>query len=70
MLEDAIAVLGGEVDALGIPQVGTSLWYIKQAKSLGLSMLKAMQAKGINDPVLADRFRKDLRQQLQQELQS
>ena len=64
-LEEAIAQLEAEVEATGTPYVGSILWWVLRARSQGLSLLKALQAKGISDPVVAENFRKKTRLELQ-----
>ena len=63
-MDEAILVLQAEVEALGFPPEGTKQWYLRQAKSLGLSMLRAASAQRQTDPVSLNQFRKKLRVQL------
>jgi len=63
-VDEAIAALQAEVEALGFPPEGTKQWYLRQAKSLGLSMLRAAMVQRQTDPVSLDQFRKKLRVQL------
>ena len=63
-LNSTIAALEEEISRLGAPREGTSLWWMLRAKSTGLSLLRSLRQKGITDPVMADAFRKDIRQQL------
>lgn len=66
-LDSAIAALEDEVSKLGTPPAPASggaasaLWWTLRAKSTGLSLLKALRAKGILDPEMADSYRKELR---------
>lgn len=62
--ENAIAMLEAEIEQLGKPEAGTSLWWMLRAKSLGLSLLRSLKAKGIDDPAMAELFRKDVRKRL------
>ena len=63
MLEEAIAALQLEVDALAGEREGTALWYTRQAKSLGLSFLKRCAQVGINDPIILNATRKAVRRE-------
>lgn len=71
-LDSAIAMLEEEVSLLGTPaspangEAASSVWWMLRAKSTGLSLLKALRAKGIIDPVMAENYRKDLRVRLVQ----
>ena len=63
-MDGAITALQAEVEELGFPPEGTKQWYLRQAKSLGLSMLRAASVQHQTDPVSLDQFRKKLRVQL------
>lgn len=70
-LDSAIGALEAELDSLGSPilkdgQPATSLWYLLQAKSLGLSLLRTLQQRNITDPAMVQLFRQDLRKKLVQ----
>lgn len=67
-LDAAITQLQAEVDGIGFPGTGTTLWWMLRARSQGLSLLKAIQAKGISDPVVAEAFRKETRLELQKQV--
>lgn len=66
-IELAIALLEDEIQALGKPREGTSQWFLLRGMSHGLSLLKAMLAKGFHsDPLAAETFRKSLRVEIMQ----
>ncbi len=70
-LDSAIGALEAEVaDLAARPlkdgQPASSLWYMLQAKSLGLSLLRTLAQQNITDPVLVNKFRADLRIKLVQ----
>ena len=65
-LDSAIGALEAEISTLGAPRPGDALWFTLQAKSLGLSLLRTLRQHNITDPVMANRFRQDLRKTLVQ----
>lgn len=67
-LQSAIGVLDVEIDRLGKPQAGSSLWWLLQAKVLGRSLLRKLLQSKITDPVAADRFRQDIRSELMKDV--
>lgn len=64
-LDEAITQLQAEIDAIGLPVPGTTLWWVLRARSQGLSLLKTLQVRGISDPVVAEAFRKKTRLEMQ-----
>lgn len=66
-LDSAIAMLEEEISRLGTPaspangEAASALWWTLRAKSTGLSLLRALRAKDILDPVMAENYRKDIR---------
>lgn len=63
MIDDAIAILEAEVAAFGQgtkdqPAEGTPEFFILRAKSVGLSMLRSMQARGLDSPSRVESFYK------------
>lgn len=71
LLDDAIAGLEREVLPLQsmllarIISPSSQLWWVLQAKSLGLSYLRTMKQQGVTDPVVADQLRKEWRTEMQ-----
>lgn len=70
-LDSAIGVLEAEIQGLGSAtlkggQPPTSLWYLLQAKSLGLSLLRTLNQHNITDPVAVNLFRSEFRKNLVQ----
>ncbi len=65
-LDAAISLLQAEVErsTARIQQPGDTNWHVSRAKSFGLSLLKTLKQKGLDDPQAADQFRKDLRTDL------
>lgn len=63
MLEDEITQLRSLCPTVN--DVGNIYWWCLQAKSLGLSHLKSLQAQGITDPLQADQVRQSYRKELQ-----
>lgn len=67
----AISTLEAEVLRLGAPEPGRPLWLVLQAKSLALSALRAIRARGIAaDPQLVEQYRRDCRRLFVAELGS
>lgn len=68
-LPAAVALLELEVAKLQgrKPVPGDTNWHLLQAKSLGLSLLRTLASKGLDDPIAVDAFRKDVRMSLVQE---
>lgn len=68
-LPAAVALLEMEVAKLQgrKPAPGDTNWHMLQAKSLGLSLLRTLAQNGLDDPIAADAFRKDLRLSLVQD---
>lgn len=66
-LQSAIGVLDAEIDQLGSPKLGTSLWWLLQAKATGRSLLRVFNQRKIFDPIAADRFRQGVRSKLMSE---
>lgn len=60
-LSDAVKLMELEVEALGSPRAGTSNWWMLQSKSLGLSYLRTLMVKGIQEPEAAEILRKQAR---------
>ena len=67
-LDEAITQLEAEIDAIGLPQVGSTLWWVLRARSQGLSLLKTLKVRGISDPVVAEAFRKKTRLEMQSQV--
>lgn len=65
MYKQAIAMLEAEIQELANAREGSPLWVVRQAKSFGLSLLKAAQQYGYEDPGMLDIFRKKQRVELQ-----
>lgn len=71
LLDDAITSLAAEVNALQqnlqakVITPNSADWWTLQAKALGLSYLRTLQAQGVTDPVVADQLRKGYRKELQ-----
>jgi len=63
-LRAAIVVLEEEFAQLANMKEGTSGWYLRQAKSFGLSLLKSAAQKNLDDPVAFDQRRQRLRRDL------
>lgn len=59
-LDIAITQLDMEVSSFGFPKEDTVEWWLLRAKATGLSLLRAMQAKGLTS-LEADTFRKGVR---------
>lgn len=61
-LDVAIAELELEVTALGAPDPATVGWFTLRAKSTGLTMLRVLKQRGLqDDPAAAENFRKNAR---------
>lgn len=59
-IDTAIAKLDAEIAALGFPAENTAEWWTLRAKSTGVSLLRAIQAKSLTT-LEADQFRKGVR---------
>lgn len=59
-LDDAIAVMEGEITALGTPREDTREWWLLRARSTGLSMLKMFKLNGVTT-VQAEVMRRGVR---------
>ena len=68
-LDAAIKQLEAEINFIGPkPEVGSPSWFMLQAKSIALSVLKSAKARALEDPVSFDRFRKACRNHFVNEL--
>lgn len=65
-LQKAIAALDAEVVQLSKMPEGSSGWYLRQAKSFGVSLMRRAAVLGIDEPVLFDQYRQRLRRDLMQ----
>ena len=63
----AILALEEEIAQLAKMPEGSSGWFLRQAKSFGLSLMKRANQKGLDDPIAFDQHRQRLRRDLMQE---
>jgi len=63
-LKLAIAELSDEISALSKSPEGSGGWFLMQAKSFGLSLMRKATQAGIEEPVAFDRLRQRLRRGL------
>lgn len=66
-IELAIRQLQEEVDLLAKSKPGEVDWWLRQGKSLGLSLLRTFLARKLTDPTFAAKFRNDLRRGIVQD---